>query len=74
LEWVKEFQVVQKGYKDINLLIVPKGVVADVDKQRIEEKIRSLLGEECQVEWEFVREILRTPQGKYRYLMSLVHD
>jgi phenylacetate-CoA ligase len=74
LEWVKEYQVVQEGYKEIKFLIVPRGVVTEGDKKGIEEKTRSLLGIDCKIEWVFVREIPKTPQGKYRYLTSLINN
>ena len=41
--------------------------------QDIEDKIKLVMGEETNVDFEFVDEILPEKSGKYRYTISKVH-
>jgi len=35
-------------------------------------KIRKVMGQSCQVDFEFVDDIVKAPSGKYRYVISKV--
>ncbi len=71
-DWVGAFQIIQEDYKIIRLLVVPQGMVTESEKTKMEHKIRVLMGEDCQLLWDFVDEIPKTPQGKHLYIISLV--
>lgn len=71
-DWVKKFQIIQKDYKKVEILIVRKGKVNEFEKREIEDKIKFLLGQDCEVIWSFVDIIPKTPQGKYLYIKSLL--
>jgi len=73
-DWVKAFQIVQERYKRIRILVVPESEANELDKKDIEDKIKFLLGQDCEIIWEFVDEIPKTPQGKYLYIRSLVWE
>lgn len=71
-EWVRSFQAIQEDYKIIRLLVVLAGEIDRAEKRDIEDKIKFLMGDDCQLVWDFVSEIPKTPQGKYLYIKSLV--
>jgi len=71
-DWVKEFQIIQEDYKRVRFLIVGNENVNESEKREVEDKIKFLLGQDCQIVWDFVGEIPKTPQGKYLYIKSLV--
>jgi len=71
-DWVKAFQVIQEDYKRIRILVVLEDKVNESEKKDIEEKIKLVMGKDCQVIWEFVDEIPKTPQGKHLYTISMV--
>ncbi|MFC1964854.1 phenylacetate--CoA ligase family protein [Chloroflexota bacterium] len=74
MEWVKEFQIIQEAYKKVRIVIVLKGSENESDKKGIEDKMKILLGEDCQIIWEFVSEIPRIQSGKYLYIRCLVQS
>jgi len=71
-EWVHSFQVIQEDYLKIRLRFIPKGVVNEQEKASIEEKIRFVMGNNCEIIWEMVEEIPKTSSGKYLYRISYV--
>jgi len=71
-DWVKKFQIIQESYTKVRILIVLQDNVNESDKKEIEDKVKFLLDEDCQIIWEFVDEIPKTSQGKYLYIKSLV--
>jgi acyl-coenzyme A synthetase/AMP-(fatty) acid ligase len=71
---VRAFQVIQEDYKKIRILIVLGDKVNESEKKDIEEKIKLVMGADCQVIWEFVDEIPKTPQGKHHYTRSLIWE
>jgi phenylacetate-CoA ligase len=73
-DWVRAFQVIQEDYKKIRILIVLGDKVNESEKKDIEEKIKLVMGADCQVIWEFVDEIPKTPQGKHLYTRSLIWE
>jgi phenylacetate-CoA ligase len=70
--WIKQFQLVQEDYAKVRILVVLQDRFDENRKADIERQIRFLLGAECTVLWDFVEEVPTTPQGKYRYIRSLI--
>jgi phenylacetate-CoA ligase len=70
--FIKKFQVIQKDYNIIKILIVPEGDASENEKKDIEDKIKIVMGKDCTITWDFVDEIPRTQSGKYFYTKSLV--
>jgi phenylacetate-CoA ligase len=71
-DWVASFQVIQEDYRRIKILVVLKENINEPEKKDIEDKIRLIMGQDCQLIWDFVDEIPATPEGKYLYTKSLV--
>jgi len=73
-DWAKAFQIIQEDYKRVRILVVlsDKVMVNESEKTDIEDKIKLLMGDDCQVVWDFVDEIPKTAQGKYFYRKSLI--
>lgn len=71
-DWVKAFQIIQYDYKRIRNSVILNDNIIESEKKDIEDKIKLLMGDDCQVTWDFVDEIPKTPQGKYLYTKSLV--
>lgn len=71
-DWVKEFQIVQENYKRIRFLVVLQGKVSEDEKKDVEDEMKFLLGQDCEIIWDFANEIPKTTQGKYLYIRSLV--
>jgi acyl-CoA synthetase (AMP-forming)/AMP-acid ligase II len=46
--------------------------VNEHEKKDIEDKIKLVMKQDCQVIWEFVDDIPKTPQGKRLYTISKV--
>ena len=77
-DWIKKFQVIQENFDFIRVLIVPNGKAAEIEKlyakaiDTITGKIRFVMGQDCQVKFEFVNDIDPTASGKYHYVISKV--
>lgn len=69
---IKQFQVLQKAHDRITVYIVPDQDVNDSDIQEIENKIKLVMAESCDVNFQFVDNIPRNASGKYRYTISEV--
>lgn len=70
--WVKKFQVIQKGYREVICKVVVHGDVNTEDMKDIEKKIHRIMGTACSVHFEFVDEIERSRSGKFRYVICEV--
>ncbi len=69
-DWIDRFQVVQKDYEHIVYKFVATG--ASYDQRGLEEirdKTRLVMGQECQVDFEFVPELPVSSSGKYRFYL-----
>jgi len=77
-EWVQKFQVVQESVQTITIAVVPSDLRVDPDRRyqsemnAIREDIRSVMGETCDIMFDFREEIPPTDSGKYRYTISRV--
>ncbi|MFQ5753862.1 MAG: phenylacetate--CoA ligase family protein, partial [bacterium] len=76
--WIKKYQVIQEDYKLITVFIVPlRGANNPHQKYRqslmvLKKNIKGALGHDCQVNFDFVREITPTASGKFCYTLSKV--
>lgn len=74
--WVKKYQVIQT---EINKIVVKVALVnpnqkpTDPEKEEIVKKIKLVIGNNCQVDFEFVKEIPPSPSGKYLYTISKIN-
>jgi phenylacetate-CoA ligase len=79
-DWLQKYQVVQESVRLIRVKMILKQKINNPrslysqDLETIVEKFRLVMGEDCQIEFEFVEEIEPTPSGKYRYTISKVHQ
>ncbi len=71
-EWVDSFQVNQRDYTDVQILVVKKSAPKQSDCDNIEQKIKYVLGEKTKIDWEFVDSIPKTPQGKHLFTRCLI--
>ncbi len=77
-DWVNKFQVVQEDPDLIHILVVPHKQTNKAQESHnkeinmITDKIRLVMGQDCQVKVEFVNDIPPTVSGKYRYTISKV--
>jgi len=78
--WLSKFQVVQTEYDRIEMSLVDANDATDPLETYRDEladltaKIRLVMGDDCEVTYEFVDEIAPTDSGKYRYTISKVAD
>lgn len=71
-EQINKFQVIQEDYNKIRILIVSKEGMNGQRKKHIEEKIKVVMGKNCNVVWDFVDDIPKTKSGKYLYTKCLI--
>ncbi len=76
-DFVKQFQVIQKKFKEIEIIFVPKASISDhnvkEEQESINDKIRVVMGSDCCIVWTPVDEIPKTKSGKYIYTRSMVN-
>jgi len=72
-DWVKAFRIIQEDYKKIRILVALQGDINDAEKRGIENKIKLVMGKDCNIIWEFVEEISPTQSGKHIYTKSLLY-
>jgi phenylacetate-coenzyme A ligase PaaK-like adenylate-forming protein len=71
-DWIRKFQVVQKRFDLIKVYIVLNDKKNKVDLNEIIYKIEKVMGQDCNVEFEFVDDIESLKSGKYLYTISEV--
>jgi phenylacetate-CoA ligase len=70
-DWVGKFQVIQKSLSCIVFKIVKSGPAPDrVELEEIARKTRFVMGEDCEVLFEFVDDIPVAESGKRRFTIS----
>ncbi|EKF86372.1 phenylacetate--CoA ligase family protein [Methanobacterium formicicum] len=70
---ISQFQFIQRDYRDVQILVVTD-LLNETAKKNIIEKIKLVMGQNCNIEWNCVLEIPKTPSGKFFYTKSLVSD
>jgi len=74
-EWVLKFQVVQKDYERIVFKIQPTNKAYESwELEEIREKTRVVMGDECEVTFEFVDDIPPSRSGKFSYTISEIQQ
>lgn len=71
-DWIKQFQIIQDSRESLRIKIVKNSEPNKSDQKEIEKNIKSVMGQECEVQWEFVDEIAPTESGKHLYTISNV--
>jgi len=69
---IKQFQVIQEDYDRIRILVVMGAGLTEEYRKGVESKIKVAVGSDCEITWDFVDSIPKTPTGKYLYTRSLV--
>jgi len=70
-DWVRSFQVIQEDRRRVRILaVVENPDQGEMDD--ISEKIRLVMGRQCDVIWEIVDDIPKSSSGKRSYTKSLV--
>jgi phenylacetate-CoA ligase len=69
---IKQFQVVQEDYDRIRILAVIGVGLTEEYRKNVESKIKVAVGLDCEITWDFVDNIPKTPTGKYLFTKSLV--
>jgi len=78
-DWIYKYQVVQEDYNLINVFIVLNEFSRNnqiLNCQQINEiinGIRFVMGQDCNIEFKFVDDILPSPSGKYRFTFSKIY-
>ena len=67
---IRKFQVIQKSFKQILVKIIQTNLLSKNDLIEIENKIKLVMGNDCEVVFEYVEQILPLKSGKYRYTIS----
>jgi phenylacetate-CoA ligase len=69
-DWVRNFQVVQKGYGEIVFRIAGDRLrSSSTELDQISAKARAVMDSGCQVKFDFVDVLSPSPSGKFRYTM-----
>jgi len=71
--WIKKYQIVQKDYDHVIYRIVKSGNIEEIDLKKIADFAKNIMGEDCNIEFEFVDEIKPSESGKYRFTISEVN-
>lgn len=71
-EWIKRFQIIQDNFEHITIKIEKRGKVNKKDMEEIIKETKILVGEEFDIEFEFVDKILPSKSGKYLYTIRKV--
>lgn len=78
-DWIKKFQVIQEEINLVNILIVLKEKVEKPDvyynKEIIDinQKVKFVMGKNCNVHINFLEDIPPSASGKYRYTISKIN-
>ncbi len=73
-DWVKQFQIAQIDYDHVRISVVPDSKVDERDVADINVNIRTVMGKDCAVEWLYVDQIEKTPQGKFLFTRCLIDE
>jgi phenylacetate-CoA ligase len=74
LDWVEKFQVVQRTLRSVvfRIVLADHRPPPEPELERITAGTRAALGEDCEVDFEFVDELVPGPSGKFRFTISEV--
>jgi len=66
-DWIISYQIIQKNYNKILYRMKTKFKPSKKELKKIEHDIKYVMGEDCEVVFEFVDTIVPTKSGKYLY-------
>ena len=69
-DWIKKIQIVQKDYDLVVCNIAVEGGQNRDDIDDISGRIKTVMGQDCRVEFRFVSDIKPSRSGKYLYTVS----
>ena len=69
-DFVKRFQVVQTGPNRVVYRLIARSTPSAAELEKIARDTRAVMGEACDIDFEFPDEIPATASGKYRYTIS----
>ena len=72
LDWVKQFQIVQDETNHISCNLVLAGDPVTADMERVRNRIRAAMGDDCDVDFVFSDRIAPTASGKHLYTISKI--
>ncbi len=67
---IQECQFIQEVIDSVRVLLVPEAGFTDLDRMQLEKNLHDRLGSEMEIEFEFLRQIPRGPNGKFRAVVS----
>ncbi|MBR9705443.1 phenylacetate--CoA ligase family protein [Candidatus Pacearchaeota archaeon] len=67
LDWIKKYQIIQKRYNLIIYRIVLEKDAPKTDLEKIEKSVKKIMGNKCEVKFEFVKSISPSKSGKFLY-------
>lgn len=70
---IHEAQVIQKELSVIVIKLVKRSQSSGIDISLLEQDLRSMMGNSVKIHFEFVDNIPRTTQGKYRFVISEIN-
>ncbi len=68
--WINKFQIIQKNYNFIVIKIIQNDIENKNDLINIKKDIKKIMGNDCQIKFDFVKEIKPLKSGKYIYTIS----
>ena len=71
-DWVDQFQVDQLDHDRLRIRVVCRDAVNENDVQDITQSIRFVMGANCNLDWEYVDSIDKSPQGKFLFTRCLL--
>jgi phenylacetate-CoA ligase len=73
--WIDKMQVVQADFKKIQINIVKfdHRPVPEEEIHQMRKSIKKMMGDDCQIDFNFVDQIDTTKSGKYEYAKSLIN-
>jgi phenylacetate-CoA ligase len=72
VDGIKQFQVIQEKFGEINIYLIVDSSFTENKKQKVLEKIYENFGEDMKVDIKIVDNILLTKSGKHRFIISKV--
>ena len=67
---IERFQIIQRDYDFVELVIQSEQQLRDSETRFIEARLRESMGSECTIKWRYTPLIKPGPTGKYRYVIS----
>ncbi|MGI6481756.1 MAG: phenylacetate--CoA ligase family protein [Methanobacterium sp.] len=68
--YIKKFQIIQEDYDELRMMVVPDKEIPTKYIQKVNQKLKTVMGDDCVIEWDFVDDIPKTTSGKYLYTIS----